>query len=441
MIRSSLWMFGLLLLLLMSTPACMLIGRPTPTAPPIPTSTSTPLPDPTTISPTQQPTFEPTAPIIEIDLSEPTDAIPAVLTSPQPAAPAHFKAGESISLDKIVMKSRIEGWGISGQYVLTTIDGGQTWREATPLESFAPGSKVQAYGAFLDIHSAWIIFAPDGHINPNAAVWHTTDSGRNWIPSPPLNHQAFGDRVWAEFAVLDAQNVWLMVRGVYVGAGTHFDHELFHSTDGGLTWIPLPGEMSDDYTGMVFANPKFGLRTLQTTGAYAAAPPAYEVTNDGGVVWENHELPPPPGVTDLFTQYPYCETYQPIVLSTHSFHILVGCVDYGDPPRRFISYFYSSQDGGATWKSVKLPAKVQASQDQLIYFGMNNILILGRETYISTSNGQTWTFVKMVNWDGQFSFNDPEFGWAIARSNGDVALVHTVNGARIWKIIKPTIAR
>jgi hypothetical protein len=233
----------------------------------------------------------------------------------------------------------------------------------------------------------------------------------------------------------------VLVRGVYVGAGTHFNHELFHTTDGGLTWSALDSQISDDYTGMIFVDANTGLRTLQTTGAYASAPPAYEVTSDGGANWENRELPPPPDAPDLFNQYPYCETYQPVLLSTQSIRMLVGCFDYYSPPRQFSSYFYASQDGGATWKTIHLPDKVQAQQDRLLYFGLNNALLLGRDIYLSTSDGQTWDFVKTVNWDGQFSFSDPQYGWAVARANGAVALVQTTDWATTWTLIKPTIAR
>lgn len=407
-----------------------------------PLALPTTIPVPTSLPATQQPLPEVPTPTMAAELSAPTAEASPTHGISQPAAAAHFRTGDPVQLDSITMKSRSEGWGLNGPYVLTTADGGQTWREATPPESFPSGTKNQAYGAFLNAQTAWIVFAKDGHISPEASVWHTTDGGRNWTPGTPLLHQIVGDSVWAEFAVLDAQNVWVLVRGVYVGAGTHHNHELFRTADGGLTWTSLDGQISDDYTGMVFADTKFGLRTLQTTGAYAAGPPAYDVTTDGGAAWQGRELPPPPDVSGLFDQYPYCETYQPVLLSARSIRMLVGCFDYGYPPKQFTSYFYSSQDGGATWQTVHLPDKVQAAQAQLmIYYGSNNALLLGRDIYLSTSGGQTWSFVKTVYWDGQFSFSDMQDGWAVARSNGEVALVQTTDWAASWTVIKPTIAR
>ena len=418
---------ALLVLLLMALVACGPLALPTT------------IPVPTSLPATQQPSSE--EPTMTAELSAPAAETSLTHATPQPAAAAHFQMGGPVQLDSIAMKSRTEGWGLSGPYVLTTADGGQTWREATPPESFPSGTKNRAYGAFLNAQTAWIVFAEDGHISPEASVWHTADGGRNWTPGAPLFHQIVGDSVWAEFAVLDAQNVWVLVRGVYVGAGTHFNHKLFRSTDGGLTWTSLDGQTSDNYTGMVFVDTKFGLRTLQTTGAYAPGPPAYDATTDGGATWEGRELPPPSESPDLFTRYPYCETYQPVLLSARSIRVLVGCFDSSYPPKQFTSYFYSSQDGGVTWQIVHLPDKVWASHDQLIYYGLNNALLLGRDMYLSTSDGQTWSFVRTVNWDGQFSFNDPQYGWAVARSNGEVALVQTIDWAANWTVIKPTVTR
>jgi photosystem II stability/assembly factor-like uncharacterized protein len=419
------------LVLLLAMLACKPLAWLTTAATPVPTL----LPSTQLLSP------EVPAPTMAVELYAPTMAASPMYTSSQPAATAHLHTGDPVQLDSIAMNSRTQGWGLNGPYVLTTADGGQTWREATPPEIFPSGTKNQAYGAFLNAQTAWIVYSEDGYIPAEASVWHTTDAGRNWIPSAPLFHQLVGDSVWAEFSVLDAQNVWVLVRAVYVGAGTHFSHELFRTADGGLTWTSLGGQISDDYTGMVFTDTRFGLRTLQTTGAYAPGPPAYDLTTDGGATWQDRELPPPPEAPGLFEQYPYCETYQPVLLSARSIRMLVGCYDYHDPPKQFTSYFYSSRDGGATWQTVHLPDKVQAAQDQLIYYGSNNALLLGRDIYLSTSDGQSWVFVKMVNWDGQFSFNDPQYGWAVARSNGEVALVQTTDWAASWTVIKPTIAR
>ena len=96
----------------------------------------------------------------------PPAVTPQASSVPQPAAAPRFKPGASINLDRIEMVTRMEGWGLSRQSVLTTVDGGNTWREGTPPETFPLGSEVTAYGAFLDARTAWIIYATEGQVNP-----------------------------------------------------------------------------------------------------------------------------------------------------------------------------------------------------------------------------------------------------------------------------------
>jgi len=421
--------------LLLALAACSSFRPATPLASP-PGEPSTP--PGSTPSITLQPSPEtqtPTPEALATATEEPT-IWPTI--EPQPAAQAHIPSGNHIQLDEIRMLSQTEGWGTSGPYILITADGGKTWREVGP--GVPQVDKV--YAAFLDMQTAWVVFSNAGNIGDKLLVYFTTDGGRTWTfnQGPPVYLNVNGDTTWAQFAVLDARNLWVLVRGVFVGAGTHFTHELFHSPDGGLTWTSLDGEISDDYTGMVFADASHGLRTLQTIGFYESGPPAFDVTADGGAVWEGRQLPPPPEAPDLFNQYPYCETYQPVLHSAQSIQMLMGCFDYYSPPKKFTSYLYSSPDGGTTWTTVHLPAKVQASLDTLIYFDLNHALLLGRDIYQSADGGQTWSFVQTVNWDAQFTFVDPLHGWAVGGAPGEVALVNTINGGRNWALIDPRIA-
>ncbi len=406
-------------------------------------STAVPEPTPIAVLATPLPTDESPTPQGLVDESAtepPAVTVPAPVASPQPAV-AHHHPGDPISLDQIRMLDASHGWAISGGDVLFTADGAQTWREATPPEELRAGSKVQAYGAFLDINHAWIIFSVDQQIAPEAVVWHTSDSGHNWTASAPLLHEAFGEFMWAEFFALDEAHIWLIVRGVYVGAGTHHSGQLLRSIDSGLTWSPLAGDYNYDYTGLVFADADHGLVTWETVGAYAPSPPQYAVTSDGGDHWQVRELPAPPASPDLFNTFDYCEPFQPQMLSSRSIYVLMGCFDSYDPPHAFTSYLYSSEDGGSTWTSTPLPEKVLANQDTLFFFDKDHSLLLGRDIYHSANGGLSWEYAKSVTWDGQFTFVDPQMGWAIAHANDQLALVKTSNGGASWIEIKPVIAR
>ena len=90
-------------------------------------------------------------------------------------------------------------------------------------------------------------------------IYQSADGGLTWRASAPLMHEAYGDKVWAEFTSFGEDTGWLMLRGVYVGAGTHFAMQLLHSTDSGLTWVSLPGaDIGVDYTSLTFANTETG---------------------------------------------------------------------------------------------------------------------------------------------------------------------------------------
>ncbi len=380
------------------------------------------------------------APPSQAETNPPPDTLPAPDTTPQPAQVPQHHPGDPIHLDEIHMFSLDKGWAISQADVLVTSDGAQTWREVTPPETLPSGSKIQAQGTFLDPLNAWIVFSIDDQVPPEAVVWHTKDGGQTWTASVPLDHQVNGQNVWAQFSPLDATHLWLIMRAVFVGAGTHYVSQFFRTNDGGLTWLPLAGDVGVDYTGLVFIGPLNGWLTWQSTGAYAPGPPEYAVTSDGAVNWDSRELPPPPDAPDLFNTLPYCEDYQPQMLSANSIRLLVDCFDYFDPPHVFSSYLYSSDDAGSTWISTRLPDKVQASQDMLLFFDSQNVLLLGRDMYRTTDGGQDWTYVKSVNWDGQFSFIDPLTGWAVARAGDQLALVKTVNGGSSWTEVRPVIA-
>lgn len=426
-----------------------------------PTSTSTPTPEPATLTDiplaasaipvTEEPSTTPLPTEIPQEPAQATDQ--QFVANPLPAAPPHLKAGEKLTLDFIHMANITDGWGISGPSILITRDSGKSWQEVSPPETLPVGSLAKAYGTFPDEKTAWVIYGIDqtGSTDPayayyqiqnNASVWSTTDGGKTWVASPPLMHEAIGDWTWAEFTVLDDTTGWMMVRGVYLGAGTHYNAQFFQTLDG-VSWQPIPGgNLGVDYTGMVFADEDYGWLTWQTTGAYAAGPPEYAVTDDGGFNWETHELPPPEDAPDLFNQYEYCEPYQPNLLSNQSVRLLVACFDYYDPPRKFVSYLYSSEDAGGSWNIFPLPEKVNGSKSTLIFFDDNNTQLLGRDMYRSEDDGETWTFIKTVSWDGQFTFIDDQTGWAVATNdNREKALVQTTNGGKTWSRLDPVVAQ
>jgi hypothetical protein len=368
----------------------------------------------------------------------------------QPAAPPHFSEGDVPPLDSVHMINTTDGWAIGGAYVFTTRDGGMTWKEVTPPQQVEEGSLAQVYGAFPDEETAWVIYGLDLanigdpfylQIPPEAVVWSTFNGGESWIASPPLMHEAYGDATWAELAAVDDATGWMMVRGVYVGAGIHYAAQLFQTVDG-IAWIPIPnGDVGVDYTGMVFADEENGWLTWQTTGAYAAAPPEVARTTDGGYTWEVMELPPPDDAPDLFADYEYCEPYSPNLLSASSIRLLVACYGFSGPSNDTLRFIYRSDDAGDSWTIYPVPEMPNSTASTLIFTDEENSLLLGRDLLQSSDGGETWDLVKTVYWDGQFSFVDERNGWAIARNQEEIALVQTEDGGRTWSRLDPVVVR
>jgi photosystem II stability/assembly factor-like uncharacterized protein len=422
---------------------------------PSPTPASTPGPDTPTVASvaTPIPATEELLPTPTEITPEPEETPDRPATSPaQPAAQPHFKVGEKLALDFVHMVSLDEGWALQGPYVLVTEDGGSTWREVTPPELFPEGILAQAYAAFANESTAWVVYGFDTldsadpayayyQVPAEASVWATYDGGETWTPSPPLRHEIYGDSTWAELTSVDDITAWMMIRGVYVGAGTHYIAQLFRTEDG-ITWESLDADVGVDYTGMVFADEDAGWLTWQTTGAYAAAPPEVAITTDSGFNWDILDLPAPDDAPGLFEEYEYCEPYSPNLLSPESIRLLVACFGYSGPNGDTIRYVYSSNDSGESWEMSRVPGMPNSTYATLIFFDTENSLLLGKDLLQSSDGGETWELVKTVSWEGQFSFIDAQNGWAVARSSDEqIALVRTEDGGRTWSQLDPTVAR
>lgn len=382
---------------------------------------------------------------------------------PQQAAPPHFAAGEALPLTGIHMVTLDEGWALSGSYVFTTADGGRSWLEVTPPEP-APerdDMELKAYAGFLDAQTAWVIYTHldyDAFLPLGARVWRTSDGGRTWRASAPINHRLYEHsgpfNTRALFTSSGLQNGWLIIQGSYAAAGLKTPSQIFRTVDGGATWqeaaliwlssdggeTPSIQPMRLDLTGIHFTDPINGWLIWQTAGAYYQDPPSYATTTDGGMSWQSHALPPPADRPGLVQEYIYCETTQLEQPEADSIHLKMDCYE-GDSPD--ISYLYTSDDGGDTWQTYPLPvSRSQVWPYQLRFFDGDNGLLLGGTIYRTGDVGKSWQRVRILAWErAQFSFVDPMNGWAIACIGQGCALVRTTDGGKRWTELKPAAAR
>jgi photosystem II stability/assembly factor-like uncharacterized protein len=131
-----------------------------------------------------------------------------------------------------------------------SVDGGRTWTKASPLPAGLNPRMAAAFGA------AGLIVSGFG--TGDMAV--TRDGGRTW--TPVTGHCAASDLA-PVVATPDGSEIWEFCAG---SAGTKNDDALFHSGDGGRTWLFL-GRLGMTTTGPQLYAPSRGKALLLTSTA------------------------------------------------------------------------------------------------------------------------------------------------------------------------------
>lgn len=405
-----------------------------PSASSVPTSTQTPLPT-QTVTPTPYPT---SAKVKE-------SGKPVVI----PADPSTAE----ITITEIHMISHRNGWAMddSGKRVrvLRTRDGGRTWRDVTPhYESWSPytiPSNTNQFiidefvprlgnGAFLDSQRAWIStkygqeefdfrMAEAGRI-----LLSTQDGGQSWhmvlLPEDHVSGQA-------NLSFVDPLHGWL---NIYPRAG--LGHKaLYRTKNGGETWELL-------YSGPTIARSPLHVTFGDAQTVLMAFPfvgmsynPYLSWSRSGGETWEDAQrlnIPQDSGI-DLSLSSVGCGTEYPHLFSDQRGFVMVECRITIEEKFKYRSFLYRTDDGGQTWETNPAPT------GRLYLLTPDVGWILGKDIYRTTDGGQTWRKVNTVSWEGQFSFVDPLHGWAVAKDEGETALVTTEDGGYSWEIIDPRL--
>jgi len=386
----------------------------------------------TPIAPTQlQPTVEASAvPEEPAEPPEPT-ATARVPIVAQPVLEPHLDEGQPVGIDQIEMDSALDGWAIGSHpnavpapsiHVLRTHDGGQTWGEVTPPEDRALMSEI---GGMLSFDSnAWLIYLGTDR------VWRTTTGGVTWTPA----EAGYPEGQFSAFEFTDAQHGW-MLQEVESGFGSQLV-TLFRTIDGGDTWTEIinPYESEDLQsclkTGMSFSGTEVGWVTYDCEGTYLEA--FLDVSTDGGESWTEGQLPLPEGAAQS-TDQGWCSSSSPRLTGEASGSLIVTCVKDEGSTLTKRAHLYQTDNAGETWQIRDYPG------GEPHFFNNGTILALARDQSQSTDSGVSWEKIKVVNWDGQYSFVDPSKGWAVATTEDETALVVTTDGGRTWGIIKPTI--
>ncbi|MFH2103383.1 MAG: hypothetical protein ABIJ39_08530 [Chloroflexota bacterium] len=412
--------------------------------------------------PTPVATLAPTAVVPTLPAPAETATVPASPTAvPSPLPPqaspttpvlgpgiARLPAGQQVEITTIQMVTTTVGWAIgavdrAGDHVLRTQDGGLTWRDVTPPEPAPTGpDDIKEAIGYFDRHDpdlAWVMFLIQGgwEVPDYAIVWHTQDGGASWQPGYIDTAVAYEGFVPTDLVFANAINGWFLA---HLGGGMHHDYVTLYSTqDGGSTWMQVitpyddpSGIQSCSKTGMAFADARNGWLTINCHGVRWN--PFILTTTDGGRTWQ--EIAPALPPTAPSEADGYCGTDAPVLWSPRQGAFILECFTLDGSTLGSSYYLFTTADGGESWQMRSAPS------GSLLWTssGPTEGFALGRTIFRTVNGGQTWTEVKQVNWDGQFSFVSPLHGWAVARSEDLIALVRTVNGGGIWQEIQAVIA-
>lgn len=354
------------------------------------------------------------------------------------------------------MTDRRNGWAVdaSGQRtrVLHTADGGHSWVDVTPTyESWSiyavppslesnPGEQVPrlANGTFLDGERAWITtkvglvefdfrFATNGRV-----LLSTRDAGQTWhmVMLPEDSGCCQGKLL--DF--VDPLHGWYRVYD-YAGAGGARS-TLFRTSDGGETWLMLFDYLTTSSSfsrHMTFGDPLTGLMAFPRSGIILT--PYIRWSHDGGKTWGNGQRlkVPESSNIDLSDTWTDCGTEHPHLLSDQIGFVVMDCRIAKEGVYEYQNFLFRTDDGGKTWQTTPVPVgRLHMIDEQMGW-------ILGEEIYRTADGGQSWAKVNTVRWEGQFSFVDPNHGWAVAKDEGETALVNTMDGGYTWSIIEPEL--
>ncbi len=416
--------------------------------------------EPTQPSPqsTRPATAAPTPPTPLSTETAPPTLVPEASATP-PAQPGESPtlaptAVQEIKITTVHMNTTMAGWAIGtlpGQTddnLFTTRDGGHTWSLVTPggTPPKIDQTPVQIIGDFLDSQTAWIIYAspqsPSGEMT--SVVWHTTDGGKNWTASQPLDTTNLNQEFFIpvlHFA--DAQNGWLLA---HLGVGMSHDYfALFSTVDSGANWKRLIDPQSTNppqscsKTSFAFKDAQTGWLAIDCHGVMPGL--QFYQTSDGGVTWSPDELPAPADQPDLFSnQNNACGVEEIHVTSSQTRNALVRCSDFSANTTK--SYVYAGDDATGTWAPYLLPA----SYGNLDFITPQTGWFIGTsdpnnqgpaKLFHTTDGGQTWKAIANLDWFGVPNFVDDLNGWLVAHLGDQSALVHTMDGGVLWTQLKP----
>jgi len=288
---------------------------------------------------------------------------------------------------------------------------------------------------FLDSQRAWVTTVlvssepSDYFITYGQVVLSTQDGGTTWRTSLLPKSKGTG---FPQIVFLTPERGWIVAYDYTGAGGNHL--ALYKTDDGGQTW----GLVFDELSSIFDVSEDIGW-TADGTGVMSFKHegfidiPYVRWTHNGGRNWGDCEklpMPPNPADSDPSVASFECWTELPKAFSPSEAKLMVVCRITANASYTYQSYLYSTKDGGESWYSQPAPNGSLMMLDDKVGW------IFSRDIYGTTDGGKTWTHLKTVAWDGQFNPVDQDHIWAVAWSDHESALVKSIDGGRLWSLIE-----
>jgi len=362
---------------------------------------------------------------------EPPTELPPTPYPDTPAPPAiAAPLVESPALVEIEFLNELDGWGLTETQIVRTNDGGITWYNVTPPDLAETGATVETF--ILDKDHAWVQKPDFNNFPNNGLLYHTADGGLTWIiSSTPFSAGDLG--------FLDANNGW-MIADLGVGAGSNAV-AVFQTTDGGATWfqtytndpnnpdasdsLPLGGIKSD----LVPLN----MQTAWVGGVIYSPGTVYLYrTEDGGHTWSPINLELPDGAENF--ELGIDEDQMQFVSANDGFLALRMA---GDAAQTGV---YVTNDGGNTWTLT--PTLIPNAGASDFISAEEAVIYNGEQFYVTRDAAKTWnTVAPDIVFGDSFAamdFVNPNAGWVITVDPGNHrSLYRTHDGGATWLPVTP----
>lgn len=327
-------------------------------------------------------------------------------------------------------------------YLLRTTDGGETWQDVTPPFDSPRFFNVTTLFA-IDADTAWAVPPgfPFSEDPPYIVVWRTTDGGKSWKPSNPVDISDSPIRDAAPLLqFVDNKHGWLTLR---------FEHRVqayyleFRSSDGGVTWEQMgrcstyDGDLVGRCAVPEFTDAQTGWRTtppvFTPTGALDPASTwRVERTWDGGQTWQMVTLPHLQGEKE-------CDLW-PTRVAMGIVGIYVNC---HTPALIQESYYYLSADRGQTWWVLPQPEGANVVFLDMTTGWRDSQSANGYRLEKTTDGGETWQEVADGLPKGSFQFVDATAGWeeinAVSDPVDPIEMQRTTDGGKTWQKFSPRL--